>query len=111
MFSLGDIYERGDAAPKDVPMAMAWFAITAEFERQANRGAETALAKTALCLCVALPLALHPPMAARWALRGVFHLGGAAGAMATAGGSRRMPRTAFSAPNPAAPRVIAAAIA
>ena len=38
-------------------------------------------------------------------------VGGAAGAMATAGGSRRMPRTAFSAPNPAAPRVIAAAIA
>ena len=54
MFSLGDIYERGDAAPKDVPMAMAWFAITAEFERQANRGAETALAKTSATRALAL---------------------------------------------------------
>lgn len=44
--------------------------------------AATALAKTVLCLSVALPLALHPPMAARWALRGVFHLGVAAGAIA-----------------------------
>ena len=47
MFTLGDIYERGDAAPKDASMALAWFAITAEFERQTNRGTETALAKTA----------------------------------------------------------------
>jgi len=47
MFTLGDIHERGDAAPKDAAAALAWFAITAEFERQTNRGAETALAKTA----------------------------------------------------------------
>jgi TPR repeat protein/peptidoglycan hydrolase-like protein with peptidoglycan-binding domain len=47
MFTLGDIYERGDAAPKDAATALAWFAITAEFERQTNRNAETALAKTA----------------------------------------------------------------
>lgn len=47
MFTLGDIYERGDAAPKDSATALAWFAITAEFERQTNRGAETALARTA----------------------------------------------------------------
>ncbi|MDP1964869.1 MAG: peptidoglycan-binding protein [Reyranella sp.] len=47
MFTLGDIYERGDAAPKDAPTAMAWFAITAEFERQTNGGTETVLAKTA----------------------------------------------------------------
>ncbi len=47
MFTLGDIHERGDAAPKDAATALAWFAITAEFERQTNRGAETALAKTA----------------------------------------------------------------
>ena len=47
MFTLGDIYERGDAAPKDAATALAWFAITAEFERQTNRGTETALAKTA----------------------------------------------------------------
>ncbi len=47
MFTLGDIHERGDAAPKDAATALAWFAITAEFERQTNRGPETALAKTA----------------------------------------------------------------
>jgi hypothetical protein len=47
MFSLGDIYERGDAAPKDAPAALAWFAITVEFERQVNPGSETKLARTA----------------------------------------------------------------
>jgi peptidoglycan hydrolase-like protein with peptidoglycan-binding domain len=47
MFTLGDIHERGDAAPKDPATALAWFAVAAEFERQTNRGAETALAKTA----------------------------------------------------------------
>ncbi len=47
MFTLGDIYERGDAAPKDQSAALAWFAITAEFERQTNRDTETPLAKTA----------------------------------------------------------------
>ena len=45
MFSLGDIYERGDAASKDPAAALAWFAITAEFERQINHGAETPLAR------------------------------------------------------------------
>ncbi len=47
MFTLGDIHERGDAAPKDAAIALAWFAITAEFERQTHRGDETALARTA----------------------------------------------------------------
>jgi len=47
MFTLGDIHERGDAAPKDPATALAWFAITAEFERQMNKGADTQLAKTA----------------------------------------------------------------
>ena len=47
MFSLGDIYERGDEGLKDPAIALAWFAITAEFERQTNRGGETALAKMA----------------------------------------------------------------
>ena len=32
---------------KDPAMALAWFAITAEFERQTNRGGDDALAKTA----------------------------------------------------------------
>ena len=54
MFSLGDIYERGEATPKDAPAAMAWFAIAAEFERQANKGAETALAKTSATRALAL---------------------------------------------------------
>ena len=47
MFTLGDIHERGDATPKDDATALAWFAIAAEFERQTNRGGESALAKTA----------------------------------------------------------------
>ena len=47
MFSLGDIYERGDADAKDAPLALAWFAVTVEFERQVNHTAETPLAKAA----------------------------------------------------------------
>ena len=47
MFLLGDIYERGDAASRDAPLALAWFAVTAEFERQVNHAQETPLAKTA----------------------------------------------------------------
>jgi TPR repeat protein len=47
MFSLGDIYERGDEGLKDPAIALAWFAIAAEFERQTNRGGESALAKMA----------------------------------------------------------------
>ncbi len=47
MFSLGDIYERGDEGLKDPAIALAWFAIAAEFERQTNRGADSALAKMA----------------------------------------------------------------
>jgi TPR repeat protein/peptidoglycan hydrolase-like protein with peptidoglycan-binding domain len=46
MFSLGDIYERGDAGTKDPAIALAWFAIAAEFERQTS-GNESALAKVA----------------------------------------------------------------
>ncbi len=60
MFTLGDIYERGDAAPKDAAAALAWFAITAEFERQTNRGAETTLAKTASQRSQALQRILTP---------------------------------------------------
>ena len=47
MFTLGDIYERGDEGLKDPAIALAWFAIAAEFERQTNRGGESALAKMA----------------------------------------------------------------
>jgi TPR repeat protein/peptidoglycan hydrolase-like protein with peptidoglycan-binding domain len=47
MFTLGDIYERGDEGLKDPAIALAWFAITTEFERQTNRGGESALAKMA----------------------------------------------------------------
>ena len=47
MFTLGDIHERGDAGSKDPAIALAWFAITSEFERQTNRGSETALGKMA----------------------------------------------------------------
>ncbi|MBM4073676.1 MAG: hypothetical protein FJ271_32855 [Planctomycetes bacterium] len=47
MFTLGDIYERGDAGHKDPATALAWFAIAAEFERQTNRSGDSALAKMA----------------------------------------------------------------
>jgi localization factor PodJL len=47
MFSLGDIYERGDEGIKDPAIALAWFAIAAEFERQTNKGGESALARMA----------------------------------------------------------------
>ncbi len=60
MFSLGDMYERGDAGSKDLVAALAWFAIAAEFERQINRGEDTALAKTAEQRSQALQRALTP---------------------------------------------------
>lgn len=60
MFVLGDIYERGDAAPADAAVALAWFAITAEFDRQANRGLDTALVQSALQRSQALQRTLTP---------------------------------------------------
>jgi hypothetical protein len=60
MFALGDIYERSDAAPRDPPTALAWFAITAEFERQANRSGESTLAKAAMQRAQALQRSLLP---------------------------------------------------
>ena len=42
----------------------------------------TGAAKAAACMAVALPLALMPERAARWALRGMFHAGVTAGAIA-----------------------------
>jgi peptidoglycan hydrolase-like protein with peptidoglycan-binding domain len=47
MFALGDIYERGDLVPKDLPTALAWFAIATELEFQASGGSETPLGKAA----------------------------------------------------------------
>ena len=47
MFLLGDIYERGDAASRDAALALAWFALTVEVERQVNHAPETPLAKAA----------------------------------------------------------------
>jgi TPR repeat protein/peptidoglycan hydrolase-like protein with peptidoglycan-binding domain len=60
MFSLGDMYERGDAGAKDAAAALAWFAIAAEFERQINRGEETALARAADQRSQALQRVLTP---------------------------------------------------
>jgi localization factor PodJL len=60
MFTLGDIYEHGDAAPKDLAAATAWFAITAQFERQAARGKETQLGRTALERSQAIQRVLTP---------------------------------------------------
>lgn len=47
MFLLGDMYERGDAASRDAALALAWFAVTVEFERQVNRAPDTPMAKIA----------------------------------------------------------------
>lgn len=52
------------------------------------RLAVTALAKAAACLPPALLAMRHPPRAAFWGLRGLFHLGVAAGTVAPAGGRR-----------------------
>jgi peptidoglycan hydrolase-like protein with peptidoglycan-binding domain len=61
MFTLGDIYERGDLVPKDPAMALAWYAITAEFDRQTNRGGgDNAIAKTAAQRAQALRSTLLP---------------------------------------------------
>ncbi len=60
MFTLGDIYERGDSGTKDLALALAWFAITAEFERQASKGAETPLIKTSTQRAQALQRTLTP---------------------------------------------------
>jgi len=60
MFTLGDIYERGDVAPKDQAMALAWFAITAEFESQTNRGSESQLGRTAAQRAATLKRILLP---------------------------------------------------
>jgi peptidoglycan hydrolase-like protein with peptidoglycan-binding domain len=60
MFTLGDIYERGDVLPKDPAMALAWYAITAEFDRQTNRSGDNALAKTAAQRAQALKATLLP---------------------------------------------------
>jgi TPR repeat protein/peptidoglycan hydrolase-like protein with peptidoglycan-binding domain len=60
MFTLGDIYERGDLLPKDPAMALAWYAITAEFDRQTNRGGDNATATTAAQRAQALKATLLP---------------------------------------------------
>jgi peptidoglycan hydrolase-like protein with peptidoglycan-binding domain len=60
MFTLGDIYERGDVTPKDQAMALAWFAITAEFESQVSRGGESQLGKTATQRAAVLKRILLP---------------------------------------------------
>ncbi|MGD9881595.1 MAG: peptidoglycan-binding protein, partial [Reyranella sp.] len=60
MFTLGDIYDRGDVTPKDQAMALAWFAITAEFESQTNRGGESQLGRTATQRAAALKRILLP---------------------------------------------------
>src|SRR6267154_1397082 len=60
MFTLAEIYERGDVMPKDAAMALAWYAITAEFDRQTNRSGDNAVAKTAAQRAQALQSTLLP---------------------------------------------------
>ena len=47
MFTLGDLNEQGDGGTKDLAAALAWFAITGEFERQTTRDGQSPLGKTA----------------------------------------------------------------
>jgi peptidoglycan hydrolase-like protein with peptidoglycan-binding domain len=54
MYVLGDTYERGGAVLKDPAAALAWFAITAELELQANHGQDTPLSTAAQQRGVAL---------------------------------------------------------
>lgn len=61
MFALGDIYERGDVAAKDAPLALAWFTVTVEFERQVNHEADSTLAKNAQQRVEMLRSVLTPP--------------------------------------------------
>jgi peptidoglycan hydrolase-like protein with peptidoglycan-binding domain len=60
MFTLGDIHERGDTGTKDIPTALAWFAITVEFDRQMAKGQETALMKSALQRAAVLQRSMTP---------------------------------------------------
>ncbi|MBS0517942.1 MAG: SEL1-like repeat protein [Proteobacteria bacterium] len=60
MFTLGDIYERGDAAAKDLAAAVAWYEVAARFDREANGGQETALARSALQRSQTLQRVLTP---------------------------------------------------
>jgi TPR repeat protein len=60
MFTLGDIYEKGDVAPKDPVTALAWFAITLQFESDAHKDERTALAKAAVQRSQALERVLTP---------------------------------------------------
>jgi peptidoglycan hydrolase-like protein with peptidoglycan-binding domain len=58
MFTLGDMYERGGAVLKDPGAAFAWFAIANELERQASKGVETPLARSAQARGEALALVI-----------------------------------------------------
>jgi peptidoglycan hydrolase-like protein with peptidoglycan-binding domain len=60
MLALGDFYEHGDSVTKDPAMALAWFAIAAEFERQTSRSGESPLAQTATQRAQALRRVLMP---------------------------------------------------
>jgi hypothetical protein len=60
MFALGDLYDRGEAVTRDPAAALAWFAITSEFERQTNRAAESTIAKAATQRVQTLRRALLP---------------------------------------------------
>jgi peptidoglycan hydrolase-like protein with peptidoglycan-binding domain len=60
MFTLGDIHERGDGGTKDPAVALAWFAIAAEFDRQTAQGQDTPLMKSAMQRAQALQRSMTP---------------------------------------------------
>ncbi|MCA0303908.1 MAG: SEL1-like repeat protein [Proteobacteria bacterium] len=47
MYALGDMYERGEIGQKDLAMALAWFAMAAEVERQAAPNGDSPLVRMA----------------------------------------------------------------
>jgi TPR repeat protein len=60
MFTLGDMYERGEMGQKDLSMALAWFALAAEFERQAAPNADSPLGRMASQRALALQRIMLP---------------------------------------------------
>lgn len=47
MYALGDMYERGEIGQKDLAMALAWFAMAAEVERQAAPNGDSPMVRMA----------------------------------------------------------------
>ena len=60
MYALGDMYERGEIGQKDLAMALAWFAMAAEVERQSAPNGDSPLVRMADQRGVALQRIMLP---------------------------------------------------